>query len=145
MSVSRYAVAAAPASGLRLPRPIVFAAVGLAVAAFGVLLLVVLVEFVGVSPHLAYLIQAVAAIELNFALSHFLTWGDRRRVGSRIARAWPRFHATRILTIPGTQLLFSGLVLGGCPYLLATAVCIAAAAGFNYAAGDRWVFRGVTR
>lgn len=122
-------------------RELVFAAIGLFVAAVGTLVLVVLVEVAGVNPHFAYVAQAATAIELNFALSRLVTWRDRRATGSGVAVTWLRFHATRAVTVPLNQFLFSALVLAGGNYVVANVVCVGAVSAINYIAGDRWIFR----
>jgi putative flippase GtrA len=124
---------------LRLGR---FALVGVAVMVAGALLLVALVELAGLSPHLAYLIQAVFSIEASFVLSRWWTWADRRAAGRRsVAGEWLRFHSSRALTVPANQGLFSLLVGVGVGYLAANAIGIAVAGTVNFLVAHHLVFR----
>jgi putative flippase GtrA len=124
---------------LRLGR---FAVVGAAVMIAGALLLVALVELVGLSPHLAYLIQAIFSIEASFVLSRWWTWRDRRAAGSRrVAGEWLRFHGSRAVTVPANQGLFSLLVSVGVGYLAANAIGIAVSSAVNFLVAHHLVFR----
>jgi putative flippase GtrA len=125
----------------RRRRGLTFAAVGGSVVVVGFALLFTLVSVVGLSPHLAYVVQTIVAIELNFALHERITWRDARsRTLRELAHRWLLFHVTRVVTIPANQLFFSTLVVAGCHYLLANAICVAASASVNYVVGNRWVF-----
>jgi dolichol-phosphate mannosyltransferase len=129
------------AAARRRQRELTFAAFGgtVLVASFGALY--TLVSVAGMSPHLAYVVQALGAIELNFALNERVTWRDTRsRTLRELAQRWLRFHVSRGVTIPANQLLFSALVVSGCHYLLANAICVAATTSVNYVVGSRWVF-----
>lgn len=119
-------------------RELSFAAVGAGVMGVGYVVLLGLVA-AGWSPHLAYLAQAVVAIELNFALNRQLTWRDRRVAGS-LRGQWTRFHASRIVTMPANQVLFSALVVLGAPAWASNTVCIAITMVVNYVVAHRWVF-----
>src|SRR5262245_19743585 len=80
---------AEPGLGIRARR---FAAAGVAVMIASALLLVALVELAGMNPHLAYVVQAVFAIETSFVLSRWWTWRERRADQFRgIAGEWLRF------------------------------------------------------
>lgn len=132
------------AAGLvrRYRRQITFGVVGVTVMAFGFLALIVLVEGLGVSPHLAYLVQAVLSVELSFVLSRHWTWRDRRgRAALTAAGEWLRFHASRAFSIPANQALFSTLVFAGASVLSANAVCVTATALVNYLVSHHLIFR----
>jgi putative flippase GtrA len=134
--------ALAPARSRRL-RLGHFALVGAVVMTAGALLLVALVELAGLSPHLAYLVQAIFSIEASFALSRWWTWRDRRALGPRpVAGEWLRFHASRVVTVPANQGLFSLLVgVVGVGYLAANAIGIAVASAVNFLVAHHLVFR----
>jgi putative flippase GtrA len=120
-------------------RTLSFAAVGLGVMAVGYLVLLVLVEGFGLSAHLAYFCQALVSVELNFALNRRLTWGDSREHNSA-KRQWLRFHASRLVTIPANQALFSLLAVAGVGYVAANTVCLGLTFLVNYAVAHFWVF-----
>jgi len=133
---------ALPPLGTRRLRVGRFAVVGAAVMAAGALLLVALVELAGMSPHLAYLIQALFSIEASFVASRWWTWSDRRAAGRRgVAGEWLRFHSSRLLTVPANQGLFSLLVGLGVGYLAANAIGIAVASAVNFLVAHHLVFR----
>ncbi|MBS1868713.1 MAG: GtrA family protein [Actinobacteria bacterium] len=135
----RGALVAVRSRRLRLGR---FAVVGAVVMAAGALLLVALVELAGMSPHLAYLIQALFSIEASFVLSRAWTWSDRRATGRRgIAGEWLRFHTSRLLTVPANQGFFSLLVGLGVGYLAANAIGIAVSSAVNFVVAHHLVFR----
>jgi putative flippase GtrA len=135
---------AMPASALALAsrygRQLSFGAVGLTVMAVGFAVLGVLTH-VGVSPHVAYAIQAVISVELSFVLSRYWTWRDRRgRSRAAVAREWRRFHASRIVTIPANQALFSLLIVAGASVWSSNAICIALTTLVNWLVGHHVVF-----
>lgn len=79
------------------------------------------------------------ASQVNFALSRWFTWGDRRHVG-RFAGCWLRFMSTISLT----ALLNLGVFAVAdrfVPSVLAAACGIAIAGGANFVISDRAVFR----
>jgi putative flippase GtrA len=117
-----------------------FAAVGLGVTALSFGTLALLIEVLGWSPHVAYVAQAAVSIEANFLLNRRITWGDRRHNGA-VWCQWVRFHSSRAATVPVNQAGFSALTLAGIPFWAANAVCIVAAAGFNFLTAHVWVFR----
>ncbi|MGH2583650.1 MAG: GtrA family protein [Dehalococcoidia bacterium] len=83
----------------------------------------------------AFLLSA----QLNFALSRWFTWGDRRKLGP--ARRWLAFHGS----IAGTALLNQCVFVVAqvaTPDLVASALGIGAAAVVNFLLQDRLVFRG---
>ncbi len=119
-----------------------FSLVGGFVTIIGFAILYVLVQYVGLNKNLAYLIQAILSIELNFFLNHFYTWSDRRKQGVRaFVTSWGKFHFTRIFTVTLNQVLYSAFLLSGINYLVASAMCILIVMIINYIAGDIFVFR----
>lgn len=139
------ALAGTPGAGVSpAKRTTSFAAVGVAVMALGYAVLYIAVEWLGWSAHFAYFVQALVSVELNFVLNRRLTWGDRRGL-SGTRRQWLRFHASRVVTIPANQSLFSVLTVMGAGYLLANTVCLSLTLAVNYAVSHFWVFTNENR
>ncbi|HET6508483.1 MAG TPA: GtrA family protein [Baekduia sp.] len=125
----------------RYRRQLSFGVVGAGVMAVGFLILLLLTGPAGVSPHVAYLVQAVVSVELSFALSRYWTWGDRRgRTRSAALREWRRFHASRVVSVPANQALFSLLIVSGAGVWLSNAICIALTTAVNWLVGHHLVF-----
>jgi putative flippase GtrA/glycosyltransferase involved in cell wall biosynthesis len=123
-------------------RAVSFGLVGGFVALVGFVILYVLVEYVGLNKNLAYFIQAVVSIELNFFLNRSVTWRDRRGVGFvSFLGMWTRFHLSRIVTVALNQVLFGAFVYIGINYLVANGLCIVIVMIINFLVGDRFVFR----
>src|SRR5258708_3000142 len=114
-----------------------FRLVGGSVMLGGITLLFVLVHFLNVEEHLAYLIQAIASIETNFFLNRFMNW--KKRDGN-LALQWLKFHSTSAITFPFNQALFAFLTWLGVQYLIVTVIGAGVAAIVNYLANDRFVF-----
>jgi putative flippase GtrA len=138
--VSAHAVTAAP----KARRSLSYAGVGLAVMALGYAILFALVDGLGWSAHLAYFVQALVSVELNFLLNRRVTWGDRRELSST-KRQWARFHASRVVTIPANQALFSLLTAAGSSFVLANTVCLGLTFLVNYVIANFWVFTNEQR
>jgi putative flippase GtrA/GT2 family glycosyltransferase len=122
----------------RLPKRIFgFSLVGGSVMLGGITLLFVLVQFLHIEKHLAYLIQAIASIEANFFLNRFLNWKER---DGNLVIQWLKFHSTSAITFPFNQALFAFLTWLGVQYLIVTMIGVGIAAIVNYLANDRFVF-----
>jgi putative flippase GtrA len=117
-----------------------FAAVGLGVSALSFGTLALLIELLGWSPHVAYVIQAAVSIEANFLLQRRITWRDRRHNGT-VWGQWVRFHSSRVATVPVNQAGFSALTFAGVPFWAANAACIGGTAVVNFLTAHLWVFR----
>jgi dolichol-phosphate mannosyltransferase len=132
----------APAAGSkgRIRRWAKFFAVGLVGAVTGYGALIVMVEVLHWSPHLAFLLSSIVSFETNFLLNDRLTWRDRGLGRETRLRRRVRFHLGRWATYPPAQLLFSLLVLHGVPYIAASVAAIALTSMLNYVISDRWVF-----
>jgi putative flippase GtrA len=125
----------------RYRRQLSFGVVGAGVMAVGFLILLLLTGPGGVSPHVAYLVQAVVSVELSFVLSRYWTWADRRGRTRRAAvREWRRFHASRVVSMPANQALFSLLILSSASVWMANAVCIGLTTAVNWLVGHHLVF-----
>ncbi|HVB62827.1 MAG TPA: GtrA family protein [Ktedonobacteraceae bacterium] len=123
-----------------LPRRIMgFSLVGGSVMVGGIVFLFILVHFLRVEEHIAYLLQAIASIESNFFLNRFMNWKERD--GNLFAQ-WIKFHSTSAITFPLNQVLFALLTWLGVQYLLVTIIGAGIAAIVNYVANDRYVFHG---
>ncbi|MEO7001780.1 MAG: GtrA family protein, partial [Ktedonobacterales bacterium] len=119
-----------------------FGFVGGFVALTGLTLQYALVQYAGLDKHVAYLIQSVVSIELNFFINNFLTWRDRRAPGfSGLFKAWARFHLVRVFTVLLNQLLYAVLLFLGVQYLLANVLCILIILVINYWSGDKFIFK----
>lgn len=135
------ALPGALALATRYRRQLSFGVVGVTVMAAGFLTLLLLVQVAGIDPHLAYLVQALVSVELSFVMSRYWTWRDRRgRTPAAVAREWRRFHASRIVSIPANQALFSLLVVSGATIWTANALCIALTTTVNWLVGHHLVF-----
>lgn len=133
--------AGAVALATRYRRQLSFGVVGAGVMAVGFLTLLLLTGPAGVSPHLAYLIQAVISVELSFVLSRYWTWSDRRgHTRAAAVREWRRFHASRVVSMPANQALFSLLILSSASVWLANAICIVLTTTVNWLVGHHLVF-----
>lgn len=114
-----------------------FSLVGGGVMVGGILFLFILVHFLHVEQHIAYLLQAIVSIESNFFLNRFLNWKERN--GNLFAQ-WIKFHSTSAVTFPVNQALFAVLTGLGISYLIVTIIGAGVAAVINYIANDRFVF-----
>ncbi len=114
-----------------------FSVVGGSVMIGGITLLFILVHFLHVEEHLAYLIQAITSIETNFFLNRFLNWKER---DGHLTVQWLKFHSTSAVTFPLNQILFALLTWIGVQYLVVTVIGAGVAAIVNYFANDRFVF-----
>ena len=123
----------------RLERQLKFAAVGLTSLLFGTVSLIFFVEVVHLSNTIAYAIQTVVAVEVNFILNCTITWRDRTQ--GKFWRSWWRYHLSRVFTIIFNQILFNSLVYIHTPYLLAFSVCIVVSLFINYTIGEKLVFK----
>jgi succinoglycan biosynthesis protein ExoA len=119
-----------------------FGLIGIGVYLFGTLLLVILVEFLHLNKQLAYFIQGITSIELNFVLNASFTWRDRS-TGKPLALVgqWARYHLTRIFTIIFNQALFAFLIFHHIHYIIASVICLATSTAINYLAGEYFIFR----
>jgi putative flippase GtrA/glycosyltransferase involved in cell wall biosynthesis len=123
-------------------RAVSFGLVGGFVALVGFVVLYALVEYVGLNKNLAYFIQAVVSIELNFFLNRSVTWRDRRGKGfASFLSMWARFHLSRVVTVVLNQVLFGAFLYIGINYLIANGLCIIIVMIINFVVGERFVFR----
>lgn len=121
-----------------------FGLVGGLVALIGSALLYALVDLLGVEKNIAYFVQAVISLQLNFNLNDRFTWADRRQQRGYWSR-WLKYHTARILSVVFNQILFALLTLLGVHYMLALVVGIVVAIALNYFMSDRFVFTSARR
>lgn len=114
-----------------------FGIVGVLIMLVGILVLYTLVHFFHTNQNLAYFIQAVVSIELNFICNKFFNWRDRP---GHLLTQWVKFNTTKIGTVLLNQLLFAFLIAQGMHYLIATLIGVALATILNYIINDRFVF-----
>lgn len=86
---------------------------------------------------IAYSIQAVVCIELNFWLNYTITWRTTR------GGLWPKlvkFNLTRLATIPVSEAVYLALVWVQVNYQIANIVTIVGATVANFLVGQRYIF-----
>lgn len=121
----------------RLYRFMSFAAIGGGVFAVGLSLQWQLVR-IGVSVTVAYTIQLLLTIWLNFELNRRITWRDR----GHDKMAPMQFLVGRLMTAAAAFVIFVSLMqLPYMHHLIANGVSVALAMGANYVIGDRYIFR----
>ncbi|MBV9212716.1 MAG: GtrA family protein [Actinobacteria bacterium] len=131
-----------PSRAFRGRRFATFSAVGLSVTAVSYVTLIAQIELLDMAKPLAYAVQALIAIELNFLLNHLITWRDRAVHSKReLGKRWLAFHAARVVTIPFNQALFTALTGVGVQYLVANTACIGATTVLTFVAGEKLIFR----
>lgn len=116
-----------------------FGLVGGLVALIGSGLLYALVDFIELEKNVAYFIQAVVSLQVNFNLNYRFTWGDRRAQGGYWSR-WLKYHTARMFSVVFNQILFFLLLSLRVHYMLALVAGIVAAIVLNYFMSDRFVF-----
>jgi putative flippase GtrA len=128
-------------------RPFRFLVTGGLSGLTGLILLYFLTNGGGVPPFPAWVLAFLLAAQLNFTLSQFFTWRDRRpseRARRRLLGRWLAFHGSisATATLNMAIFAFSHLVL---PDLVAAGLGIGVAGLINFAAGDRLIFRRPSR
>lgn len=117
-----------------------FGIVGGAVAVFSLAFLYVLVEIFSIRENIAYFIQMIVALQLNFNLNKELTWKDRRGKKGEYWNRWAKFHGTRAFSALLNQGLFVLLNAMGMYYMFAAVFCLVFSTVINYFMSDRFVF-----
>jgi len=139
---------------LQVLRVLKFAAVGIAVAIYGYVVLYWLTEVWPVPTGIAFLVEGASSVELSFLGSRYITWRDRRH-NTRFWKTLRRYNSLRGVTFGINQCLFNlqvwlfqtwpgffAFTLHGWNYgnYLANTACIIVSLSFNYTANDEWVF-----
>jgi putative flippase GtrA len=126
----------------RYRRPLVFGIVGIIVmlASYGELW--IMLDLLVLASWLAYGIQTVISLELNFVLNHLVTYRDRRAHVS-FWRAFIGFHVSRVgIVVPLNMVLFPVLVdRVHLSFYVAQTICLALTFFFNYLA-SYFIYRG---
>jgi glycosyltransferase XagB len=121
-------------------RHLQFAAVGLAIMAFGFLILYLMVEIADISPRYAKPVELAISIQLNYIGNRVLTWRDRR-----IKSEWHgvmRSNIVRIAAAVAAWGIFVALTeLVGVPYLWASLMSIVLTVPATYLLSHLWVYR----
>lgn len=124
----------------RFERLLKFGLVGGSLALLGIVGLYFLVDVLSIQKNLAYFLLTVVSLQLNFILSDKFTWSGVSNQGG-FWRKWVKFHMFRGIVAGLNQLLFALFILIGLHYMVANLACIAFATGFNFLAGEFFVFR----
>lgn len=119
-----------------------FIAGGGMVALIGMCLLFVQVEYLGIHHQLAFAVQLVITLALNFTFNQMVTWRDVPSDATRQRAV--RFLWTRASTLLFSLALFSVLTSDtiGLHYLAANVVCLVASTALNYYSSHNYVFTG---
>ncbi|MEU6245876.1 GtrA family protein [Glycomyces sp. NPDC047010] len=91
---------------------------------------------------LANAVGFLASAQVNFLLSTYVTWSDRRRPGPRAGR-WLSFQATVAVSLACNTGVYA-LVSAFLPPVAAAAAGVGAGALLTYLASDHLVFRRMT-
>lgn len=128
---------------MRLPRSLVFAAVGAIGIGVQLLALAWLTRGLGLHYLIATALAVEAAVLHNFFWHERWTWRDRPSMdrAGRLARLL-KFHLANGLFSVAGNLVFMTLLVRGLhlEVMVANPVAIGATAVFNFLASDRWVF-----
>lgn len=122
-------------------RVISFGLVGGFVALLGSILMFLFVDILHIEKNIAYFLQTVIALQINFNLNDLVTWRDRRESNGFYWKRWLKYHIARLLTVILSQLIFSLLVSVGVQYMVAFAINIAVGMVINYFSSDKFVFK----
>ncbi len=117
-----------------------FGVIGGSVAVIGAGLLYILVEKCRMEQNLAYAIQTVVSLQLNFFLNDRFTWTGLGNGAREWVQRWLKFHAVKLLSIAVNQLLFTIFTAIGMHYLLVYTLSVALVTVVNYTTNDRFVF-----
>jgi putative flippase GtrA len=114
-----------------------FSLIGFSVFAAGLVVQVILVQFLGVPKVEAYWIQLVLSVQANFLANYRWTWGDR---DAPFWRSCWRYNIKRLAGTILNLILYPVLVSFGMNYLIANAVLVIALTPANYILGHLWTF-----
>ena len=119
-----------------------FAINGSAVFLSGLLLQVALVEYIGMSHDLSYLIQTAASVQFNFALSRKLTWRDRK---VSLLPALARFNLQQFSVTSAGMIGYVGLDHLGMNYIVANLTVTVLLTPVSFASSHWWSMKGGRR
>ncbi|MCK4794213.1 MAG: GtrA family protein [Desulfobacteraceae bacterium] len=95
-------------------RVISFGLVGGFVALLGSALLFLFVDILHIEQNIAYFLQTVIALQINFNLNDLITWRDRRGSNGFYWERWLKYHIARLLTVIVCQLIFLSWFSSAC-------------------------------
>jgi len=108
------------------------------VFAVGLLVQALLIKYAGMGHVSSYIVQAVISVQLNFALSRYLTWRDRN---AAFVRALARFNLQQ-LAITGLGVAgYAGLERLGINYIVANAAITALLTPVSFLSSHLWSLR----
>lgn len=113
---------------------------GGSIAALGALLLYGQVRYLGIDEQVAFAVQLVVTLALNFAFNQLVTWRDIN--GASVARRAWKFLLTRGASLALSMGLFSILTSDavGVHYMAANAVCLVGSTAMNFYTSNTIVF-----
>ena len=114
-----------------------FSLIGFSLFAAGIAAQAFLVQVVGISAVLAFIIQLTLSVQVNFLANYRWTWGDR---GAPFWRSCWRYNIKRLGGILLNFALYPVLIHLGMNYLAANALLIVALTPANYMLGHFWTF-----
>lgn len=114
-----------------------FSLIGFSLFAVGIAAQAFLVQVVGISTVLAFIIQLALSVQVNFLANYRWTWGDR---DAPFWRSCWRYNVKRLGGILLNFALYPVLIHLGMNYLAANALLIVALTPANYVLGHFWTF-----
>ncbi len=126
-----------------LRRATEFGVVGGGVSVFSFVQLWLYIDLLHIPYWVAYVIQTVVSIELNYWGNYLFAWRDRRST-IKLSRSHITFWGTRIVMVFVNFILFAVATTCGVNYLLAQVMIIGSNMVINYFIGDKLVFKGAT-
>lgn len=117
-----------------------FCFVGGVSALTGFILLKLLVEGWWLEKNVAYFIQGIIVLQVNFYLHGLITWPDAGSVRGNVWTKWIKFHITKIGYIAFAQAMYFVLTFIGIDYQVAYVIDGALAAIYNYVTDSRVVY-----
>lgn len=127
-----------------LRRIIAFCGVGGAVSVLSFVQLWLYVSVIGMGYWIAYTLQTIVSIELNYWGNYLTAWRDRRNTIS-IWGSQGKFWITRLPLALINLAIFPLLATWLHHYMIAQLVIIVVNTVLNYILSDRFVFKKVTR
>ncbi|MHA1852048.1 MAG: GtrA family protein [Candidatus Heimdallarchaeaceae archaeon] len=124
-----------------LGKMIKFGLVGGSVTILGALLMYLFIDILNINESVAYFIQTLIALQLNFIFNKIITWSKKSNKLKSLVISWAKFHLVRVVTALINQLLFALLISIKIHYLFAYAITIMVCTVINYLGTDRFVFK----
>lgn len=116
-------------------RLLIFTANGGFVFLAGLALQVALIHVLGMSHDLSYVIQTVCSVQLNFLLSRYLTWRDRRVA---FFGSLAKFTAQQLASTGLGVAIYAGLEKFGMNYIAANVAVTAVLTPVSFLVGHNW-------